>query len=206
MDSYTKYMQRNEGEKMTRSELVTNYVSSQINRLVSSMNTSGGKAQLANLRRGIGKTPGELPELWGSFLNGIPEELLSRNGIPTRAEWAVYLALTLFAMHQQGNGESVHAEGMGLGKAAALLMNESTDEERERVLHRFGPAVTAKDMPEIAHHLRNMIQLMKAKGIRLDYVRLSKDLYDFQSEDNRKRVQLRWGQDFYYNEKGESET
>lgn len=199
-------MQRNEGEKMTKSELAANYVSHQIHRLVSSMNTSGGKAQLANLRRGIGKVPGELPELWGSFLSGIPEELLSRNGVPTRAEWAVYLSLTLFAMHQQGNGESVHEEGIGLGKAAAKLMSEPTDEERERVLHRFAPVATAKDMPEISHHLRNLIQLMKAKGIRLDYVRLAKDLYDFQSEDNRKRVQLRWGQDFYYNDKGVSET
>lgn len=198
-------MQRNEGEKMTKSELVMNYVSRQINRLVSSMTTSGGKAQLANLRRGIGKVPGELPELWGSFLNGIPEELLSRNGDP-RAEWAIYLSLTLFAMHQQGNGESVHEDDIGLGKAAARLMSEPTDEERDRVLHRFGPVVTAKDMPEISHHLRNLIQLMKAKGIRLDYVRLAKDLYDFQFEDNRKRVQLRWGQDFYYNDKGESES
>ena len=61
------------------------------------------KAALANLRRGVGRVPGDLPELWGSFLLGMPQELQSINGEPTRAEWSIYLALTLYAMHQQGN-------------------------------------------------------------------------------------------------------
>ena len=36
-----------------------------------------------------------------------------------------------------------------------------------------------------------------------DYMKLAEDIYDFQSEDTRNNVRLRWGQDFYYNEKGE---
>lgn len=81
---------------MTNAEKAGNYVGVQIASLVRGMQTGGGKARLANLRRGVGKLPGELPELWGSFLDGMPEELLSRNGEPTYAEWAVYLTLTLF--------------------------------------------------------------------------------------------------------------
>ena len=46
------------------------------------------RAALANLRRGIGRAPGELPELWGSFLQEMPPEFFSRNGNPTAAEWA----------------------------------------------------------------------------------------------------------------------
>ena len=30
------------------------------------------KAALAELRRGVGHVPGELPELWGSFLQEMP--------------------------------------------------------------------------------------------------------------------------------------
>ena len=60
------------------------------------------RAELAKLRRGVGHRPGELPELWGSFLLGMPEGFQGNNG-PTAAEWAVYLALTLYAVHQQGN-------------------------------------------------------------------------------------------------------
>ena len=32
---------------------------------------SRAKATLANLRRGIGKAPGELPEIWGKFPTSI---------------------------------------------------------------------------------------------------------------------------------------
>lgn len=184
-------------------EKVGNYVYGQITLLADNMKNSGGKAMLAKLRRGAGKTPGELPELWGIFLNSIPDEMMSKNGEPTRAEWAIYLSLTLFALHQQGNSDSVHAEKISLGKAAAMLMNEPTDDERERVLRRFGPVVTAKDMSELSHHLRCLIELMRSKGIKLDYVMLAKDIYDFQFDKGKKKTQLRWGQDYYYIDKGE---
>ncbi len=179
------------------------YVYGQIAMLTENMKYGGGKAMLANLRRGAGKTPGELPEIWGIFLNGIPDEMLSRNGEPTKAEWAIYISLTMFALHQQGNSECVHKEGVGFGRAAAMLMNEQSDKERERVLRRFGPAVTANDMYELSHHMRSLIELMRNKGIKLDYVMLAKDIYDFQSGEGKKKARLRWGQDFYYIEKGE---
>ena len=179
------------------------YVYGQIAMLTENMKYGGGKAMLANLRRGAGKTPGELPELWGIFLNGIPDEMLSRNGEPTKAEWAIYIALTMFALQQQGNGESVHQNGISFGRAAAMLMNDQTDDERERVLRRFGPAVTANDMYEFSHYIRCLIELICNKGIKLDYIMLAKDIYDFQFSEGKKKVQLRWGQDFYYNEKGE---
>ena len=178
------------------------YVYAQIERLTENMKYGGGKAMLANLRRGAGKMPGELPELWGIFLNGIPEEMLSRNGQPTKEEWAIYLSLTLFALHQQGNTDSVHKDGISFGKAAAMLMNDNSDDERVRVLRRFGPAVTADSMNELSHHMRCIVEMMRAKAIKLDYVMLAKDLYYFQSEEGRKKTLLRWGQDFYY-EKGD---
>ena len=56
------------------------------------------RAELAKLRRGVGRKPGELPELWGSFLRGMPESFQGRSA-PSAAEWAVYLALTLYAIH-----------------------------------------------------------------------------------------------------------
>lgn len=191
-------------EKIVSSrEKVGKYVYGQIAMLTENMKYSGGKAMLANLRRGAGKTPGELPEIWGVFLNSIPEDLLSRNGEPTKGEWAIYIALTMFALHQQGNSGSVHEDGISVGKAAAKLMNDRSDDERERVLRRFGPAVTANDMYELSHYMRCLIELMRSKNIRLDYVMLAKDIFDYQFSEGKKKVQLRWGQDFYYNEKGE---
>lgn len=191
---------------MSKREQVGKYVYKQITMLTAEKDYSSGKARLANLRRGAGKVPGELPELWGAFLNNIPDELLGKNGTPSRAEWAIYLALTLFALHQQGNSESVNAENISLGKAAAGLMEKpNDDDERERVMRRLGPVVTANDMPELSHHLRCLIQLMGSKGVKLDYCKLAEDLYDYQFDETRKEVRLRWGQDFYYDKKDEKE-
>ncbi|MBQ8904847.1 MAG: type I-E CRISPR-associated protein Cse2/CasB [Ruminococcus sp.] len=184
------------------------YVASQIRDLLRNRESSGGRAMLANLRRGIGKTPGEMPELWGVILGGLDDALYGQNGNPSSAEWAVYLSLTMFAMHQQGSAEAVQQENMSLGKAAAGLIDRSKneDEERSRIMQRFGQVITASDMRELSHHLRGMIQLFKANDVHLDYVQLAGDLLDFQYPDSRRRVQLHWGEDFYHIAKSEGDN
>ncbi len=190
---------------MSKREAVKQFVYKQIVTLWESRETGGGKARLAHLRRGAGKVPGEMPELWGSFLDGLDESLYSTNGEATYAEWAVYLTLTLFALHQQGGEKLVHCQGESLGFAAAKLIDETKDEdeERRRIMRRFAPVITASSMPQISHYLRSMVKLFKANDVALDYVALASDLYDFQFEDKRSRVQLRWGEKFYKNKKGD---
>ena len=173
-----------------------------INRLLQNRETGSGKAALANLRRGIGLTPGELPEIWGEIFNGMPAEMYSRSGKPTAAEWAVYIALTTFAMHQQGQADAMHKEKRSLGRAIGMLCKEPDDEER--LLRRFRQVITASDMKELSYYLRSLIQLLRTGGIALDYAQLASDLYEYQSLASRQRVQLRWGQDFYYQEEKES--
>lgn len=173
-----------------------------INRLLNERETGSGKAALANLRRGIGLNPGEIPELWGEIFRDIPEEMFSRTGKPTAAEWAIYVALTTFALHQQGQTDTMHREKCSLGRAIGKLCNDPDDEER--LLRRFRQVVTASDMTELSYYLRGLIQLLRAGGIAMDYAQLASDLYDFQFSASRQRVQLRWGQDFYYQEAKES--
>lgn len=161
------------------------------------------KARLATLRRGVGYTPGGLPALWGVFLQDMPEELLSRTGDPTPAEWAAYLALTLYALHQQSQAAPMHKEGEGLGKAARRLVEPGKDPGESSIQKRFNALATAVQMPEISHHLRGMVQLLRTGGIPLDYVQLAVDLYDLQFADTVACVRLRWGQDFYRDPKEE---
>ena len=116
------------------------------------------RAELAELRRGVGRQPGDLPALWGALLADMPEQLQGSNG-PSKAEWAVYTALTLFALHQQGEA--------------------------------------GVSMPEVSHHLRGMIQLLRREGIPLDYPQLAEDLYQYQFVDGAPNVRLRWGRDLY---------
>ena len=165
------------------------------------------RAELAKLRRGIGHAPGELPELWGGLLQGMPASFYGTNG-PSHEEWAVYLALTLYAMHQQGNDRPMNCPGNTLGRAVRQLAERNSagqDWTEASVLRRFNALATAEEITEISHHLRGMIQLLSAAkdgGIPLDYPQLAADLYELQCTDPRyaqvpANVRLRWGQDLY---------
>ena len=102
------------------------YAAQQLHRL-QSLPDNQRRAELAKLRRGIGHAPGELPELWGSFLLEMPESFQGRSA-PSAAEWAVYLALTLYAMHQQGNDRPMNCPGNTLGRACLLYTSDAADE------------------------------------------------------------------------------
>ena len=173
------------------------------------------RAELAKLRRGVGHRPGELPELWGSFLLGMPEGFQGNNG-PTAAEWAVYLALTLYAVHQQGNDQPMNRPHSTLGRAVRQLAERNTsagqDWTKASVLRRFNALATAEEITEISHHLRGMVQMLSAAkdgAIPLDYPQLAVDLYELQCTDPRytqipANVRLRWGQDLYRETKNAS--
>ena len=153
------------------------------------------RAELAELRRGVGRQPGDLPALWGALLADMPEQLQGSNG-PSKAEWAVYTALTLFALHQQGEaGVSMNQPGRTLGGAVWQLAEKTAagqDWTESSVLRRFNALATADSMPEVSHHLRGMIQLLRREGIPLDYPQLAEDLYQYQFVDGAPNVRLRW--------------
>ena len=178
------------------------YAAQQLHRL-QSLPDNQRRAELAKLRRGIGHAPGELPELWGSFLLEMPESFQGRSA-PSAAEWAVYLALTLYALHQQGEENvSMNEKGCTLGRAVRLLAQNSAaaaqDWTESSVLRRFNALATADSMPEVSHYLRGMVQLFRGNEpkLKLDYPRLAVELYRFQLPDQAANVRLQWGRDLY---------
>ena len=188
-------------------DAIHDYVAGQLSRLWS-LPKPQRRARLAELRRGVGHQPGDLPALWGSFLQELPKELWGRETAagecrePSEAEWAVYLALTLYALHQQGEENvSMNEKGCSLGRAVRLLAQNSAtaaqDWTESSVLRRFNALATADSMPEVSHHLRGMIQLLRREGIPLDYPQLAEDLYQYQFVDGAPNVRLRWGRDLY---------
>ena len=178
------------------------YAAQQLHRL-QALPDNQRRAELAKLRRGIGHAPGELPELWGCFLLGMPESFQGRSA-PSAAEWAVYLALTLYALHQQGEENvSMNEKGCTLGRAVRLLAQNSAaaaqDWTESSVLRRFNALATADSMPEVSHYLRGMVQLFRGNEpkLKLDYPRLAVELYRFQLPDQAANVRLQWGRDLY---------
>ncbi|MFR1214029.1 MAG: type I-E CRISPR-associated protein Cse2/CasB [Acutalibacteraceae bacterium] len=147
----------------SKTQNVGHFVEYRLKCIANSSSDGSVKASLANLRRGIGTTPGDIPELWELFLQDLPEEMLSRSGVPTHAQWSVYIALTLFALHQQGKDlqkESMYRQGNGLGKAVACLIHGEDDKTRKAT----NVLATSADIQELAHHLRG-IQLLRSEGI-----------------------------------------
>lgn len=168
-------------------------------------NTPWSKATLAKLRRTAGKTLGESPEAWEAILSGMPDEFSGFNGRVSYAEQALHTALTFYALHKQGSDTSMHEEeGLSFGGGIVKLHN-ANDKNRPGIQRRFDAVITAKDMDELSHHARGLIQLMRASDIpvKLDYVRLAVELFRYQFPDLRDEVRLRWGEDFYKNKKTE---
>lgn len=192
-------------------KMLRDYMAHQLSALAKEPNQHIVRAKLAKLRRGIDKKPGDIPETWGILFADMPKGMMSQNGEPTRAEWAAYTALTLYALHQQSkdikekNMHTTEEEGR-LGRAMGCLVeqqaegkNEDGQEKvRDRIARRFNAFVTARDMVEASYYLRALVQLLRANDIPLNYIQLADDLYQFQSSYEVAKVRLKWGQDFYY--------
>jgi CRISPR type I-E-associated protein CasB/Cse2 len=159
-------------------------------------NRSAEVAALARLRRGLGKQPGELldilefttaPELVGDW----------RSDDPNHAEIATHHCLTLFAIHQQSQSQPMHRSGHRLGKALRKLIGRDELKPENPVVRRFATLGTADTLDEVIHHLRGLVQLLRANAIPLDYGLLAKDLLAWQYPNGPARVRLGWGRDFY---------
>jgi len=175
------------------------FVKHKIIRIAESKNESAVKATLARLRRGIGKTPGSLPDLWEITLSDLPEALQGIGEEPTHGEWAVHTALTLYALHQQGRDpkkQSMNREGEFLGTAVRRLLEYDKNNE-DAVMRRFHAVAVSDSFERFSWQLRGLILLIRAKDIPLDYPALTQDLYWFQFPDRRDGIRLKWGQDFY---------
>ena len=181
---------------MSNREMVTAYVAKRLEQWENARGEHSVRADLANLRRGTNKRPGELPELWGLLFRDLPEELRSKTGEPTWAEWAIGGALTLYALHRQGATRPMHKKGERLGLAVGRLA-KGGDDRLKAVQRRFNAFATARAMPERMHHLRGLICQLRSEDIPLDYVALAGDLYDCQTPDGAAKARLRWGQDLY---------
>lgn len=181
-----------------QSLLIKNYVKQKISSIAGNNNESAVRTILANLRRGIGESPGSIPALWEITFNGFPEALRGKDDSPSKGEWAIHTALTLYALHQQGKSikhSPMNQDGISLGTSLRRLI--SNDDDEKRVKRRFDAAATSDSLEEISHHLRGLVNLLKSQDVPLDYSSLASELYWFQNPDYRDSVRLGWGREFY---------
>ena len=155
-------------------------------------------ATLAQLRRGAGKLPSDIPDLWG--LTGVDrlfaaEPLNGDERLAARAEAAYFVAVTLYALHQQSQSSPMHRRGVDLGSAVRQLMPDNGIDEPIR--RRFVRVGTATTTDILAYRLREIISLLRGKGIPLDYGRLARQLYQAQTPDGLAQARREWGRGFH---------
>ena len=127
------------------------------------------------LRHGVEKHPGEVPEVWGYIFDGAQMD--------KDAEWTVYTALTLHALHQQSC--EANQKGISFGKA----VGKYAAKHGETILDKL------RRIPEV-RYLRDIVVLLGREDIGFDYPRFAKELYLVKRYDDAD-VKLSWGRDFY---------
>lgn len=180
-------------------KLAGRYIQMRITQFIATGHTSAVPAALAKLRRGIGKEPGSMPELWELTLQDLPEALQGSGTEPSNGERAVHTALTLFALHQQGNPiqkSCMSKEGEPLGRAMRRFIQRHPEREAA-TSRRFMSAVRADSYEELVWHLRGLIQLLRTEALPLDYVSLVQQLCKYQTAASRNQIRLAWGRQFY---------
>jgi len=192
--------------------------------LAKTLETGRTKAVLARLRNSIGRDISQTSDVWPVVFANIPDEsFLSRDGNPTEAEKAIFAALQLYALHQQGKASGVHkpwqskktetvvaeefseeneekSEGgfrfKNIGQSLSCLRQGEASESTDR---RFNAMITSATFEEMLVHLRHLISILKSrdKTQAVDYARLADDFFWF-LKDSKEQVRLRWGEGYYY--------
>ena len=148
--------------------------------------SSDNRAALAALRRGLGKTPGEVAEVHRYVVPWLP------NDTDRWREDAYYLVASLFASHQRNwvTGEE-RREATNLGASFARLMGVDGSQSVER---RFVALLNshADDLPE---HLRSAVGLLKASEVLIDWTQLLGDIQGWGWES--RAVQRAWARAFW---------
>ena len=118
------------------------------------------RAALAALRRGLGRPPGTVPEMFPYVVPFLPA-----NPHPEQ-EAAYYTIAVLFALHPENTPEG----NMGDHMAAAR-----DEKSREAVERRFVALLSAHpdDLPDL---LRQAIAYLKSKEVPINWERLFRDL------------------------------
>lgn len=158
------------------------------------------RRDLAELRRALGATPGNVPEVWR--LTKVEQS--SYAGLqPTAREWAVHIAMCLYGLHQQGRSQPVFQPSLPIGQAVhRLIANDypdATNLEQTPTWRRFTAAMLANDITGMREHLQSIVGQLHSNQnvIGLDYASLADDLERFQYPDGASQVRLKWNRDFY---------
>jgi CRISPR type I-E-associated protein CasB/Cse2 len=117
---------------------------------------------MANLRHGLGKSPGTVFGMDRYILSKIPEN------VDSQQEGAYYLVSSLFAFWHEGKDKAETIEG-NLGQSLRAFVNQENDsgkkENLEKSIEKRLNALLNSHYDELPEYLRRIIALLKSKDI-----------------------------------------
>jgi len=161
------------------------------------------RAALAALRRGLGKPPGTVPEMFPYVEPFIPvDEYASRVD-------AAYLVASLFGMHphhaqppEAARSRQQRSFGASL---ARIRRREDRGEEDQGVARRFGALLNCNS-ESLPTHLRHLVTLLHSRSPEtpIDYEQLFNDIVWWEAAD--RRVQRAWAAGFWRSSSADADS
>lgn len=141
------------------------------------------RAPLAALRRGLGKRPGEAPEMFPYVVPYLP------SGLSPYREEAYFLIASLFAWHPRSrHGEDPRKSN--LGASLRTLANEKGES-----ITRYLVALLSAHRDDLPEHLRRAIGLLRTEDIAVDYSQLLRHIEHWNAES--RWVQRDWARSYW---------
>ena len=182
--------------RQSRNHVLSSAVGQLLPRLESYVPTEskkGDRGKLARLRRGAGKSIGEVNEATMVFFGETPVDLYDDEADD------LYTVATLFAWHPV-NGDPVRdppfRTAWGFGGSLAAIRNRDDGNEDEGVTRRFTALLNSR-LEGVPTHLRQLIALLhsRAKDTPINYSQLFFDLRGWEAAD--RHVQRNWAAGFW---------
>lgn len=169
---------------------------------------AGGNANRAILASFRGAATLDSPraqQVWPIILGNLERNQLSRTGVPTATETAVYAALRLCAIQQQGRDTPVYDlektdNQTNMNFFTKLARMRSNPDNQDALDRRFQTLTAATNIDSAMHSLVSFVNIVKSsdKTVTINYPRLAQELYRFQmSFESANQVKLTWGQAYY---------
>lgn len=159
---------------------------------------------LAGLRAGKDVTSQRARIFWPVMMENLSSEYLASNE-PTFEENAVYSAVRLYAIHQQGNDELVYVSGKEEGNAffealkKVRISKQQNNIDTKSLDRRIQLLLATTNFGSLVNSLVQIEKIGKASGFnKVDYSQLAQDLLYFQySYENANKVLLKWGREYF---------
>ncbi|MGA9994152.1 MAG: type I-E CRISPR-associated protein Cse2/CasB [Pyrinomonadaceae bacterium] len=154
------------------------------------------RAALAALRRGLGKEPGTAMEMH-SYVARFTQ------GLSDYAEAPYYIVAALVGLYPTERWQLNEEKAQTNLGASFNYLSPPKSENRPSVERRFVALLNCntEDLPD---HLRQAISLLKSKDVHVDWLRLLRDIKQWERDD--RRAQRQWAKAFWGDATDEAST